>query len=65
MEGECFVCVRPANDKYGIVLPDGKVLQEKLLCERCVSDLREVEFIEIEESPVLMRGGESDNNTSG
>lgn len=61
MGGECFTCATPASAEYTLVLyhRDGEqqVLEGKVLCDQCAADLREVAWVEVTESPVLVRGG--------
>jgi hypothetical protein len=59
MEGEeCFHCVGPASERYTLVLETGKVVKDKWLCDECVSAFREEDWMEIHETPVLLRGGD-------
>lgn len=64
MDGECFACVGPASEQYTLILEGGKVIEDKWVCESCISDFRDEEWIEVHEAPVLMRGGSgSDQET--
>jgi len=49
MAGDCFVCVEPASDYYTVVLEGPRALSEQAICDRCVSELREEEWIEFQE----------------
>lgn len=61
MDGECFACVGPASEQYILVLESGKVLEDKWVCDGCLIDFRDEEWIEMHEAPVLMRGGNGNN----
>lgn len=61
MGGECFICVGPATERYTLVLEDDTRVEAKLLCEECVADVRDVEWIDVYEGPVLTRGGDDDH----
>lgn len=50
-----------ASKRYTLVLEQGKVLEDKLLCQACASAFQETDWIEVHESPVFMRGGNSDS----
>lgn len=59
-EDECFNCAEPASETYTLVLAPGRILEDKVLCDTCVSDFRDVEWIEVHEAPVLKRGNNED-----
>ena len=61
MSDECFMCVEPASDEYTVILPDGTILENKTVCESCLSDLRKTEWLNVIEGPVMTRG-ENDND---
>lgn len=60
MGGECFNCANAVEDRYTLVLNSGEVFKDKLLCEPCDSAFRGLDWIEVHEGPVLMRGGDDD-----
>ena len=51
---ECFVCVEPTSDRYSVTLERSKTLGEKVICDECVTDLREEDWIHIDPEPVLV-----------
>lgn len=59
--GECFNCAGEASERYTISFESGKILKDKLVCESCISDFRDIEWMSVSETPVLMRGGDSDD----
>lgn len=50
------------SDRYTLILDQGEILEDKLLCEPCASALRETEWIEVHEAPVRMRGGDGNDH---
>lgn len=61
MEGECFVCVSSASEKCTLVLPEGKQLENKVLCSECLSDLRALDFITVK-GPTTRQTGDTEVN---
>jgi hypothetical protein len=49
MGGECFICSEPAAGRYTLILEGSDHLEDKLVCEECLVELREIEWIEIRE----------------
>jgi len=48
MAEDCFVYVEPASDYYTVVLEGSRALSERAIYDRCVSELREEEWIEFQ-----------------
>lgn len=66
MEGECFNCANAATHRYTLVLASGKIFEEKFLCEGCSAAFQHDDWIELQETPLLMRGNTTtptDNDT--
>ena len=57
MDDECFVCAEPASDRYTVNLESSRTLEEKTLCDGCISDLRDEEWIDVRDEPVLAKDG--------
>lgn len=57
MEDECLVCVEPASDRYTVSMENSRTFERKILCDECVSDLRDEEWIDVRDEPVLARDG--------
>lgn len=55
---ECFNCDGPATERYTLVFESGKIFEDKLMCDACVADFNVLDWIEVREAPVLMRGNE-------
>lgn len=47
VDDECFNCTASASDSYTLVLSSEKVLEDTALCESCVSDFRDEDWIEL------------------
>lgn len=60
MTGECFMCADPARNKYTLILDTGQIFENKPLCPECHDSLEQTDFLEIQDEPVLIRGGNSD-----
>jgi hypothetical protein len=52
---ETVLCVESASEHYTVVLEGSRALSEQAICDECVSDLREEEWIKFQEG-----GGISD-----
>lgn len=46
--------------RYTLVVESGEIFKDKLLCEECASDFRNLDRVEVHEGPVLMRGGDDE-----
>lgn len=45
--GECFSCAQSASEYYTLVLEDSKIIEHVLVCEECMADFRDTEWIEV------------------
>lgn len=65
MEGECFNCSGDASERYTLILGPARCLKDRVICDDCVSVFQKAEGVEVQEEPVLMRGGKSLSKESG
>ncbi len=63
MNRECFMCVEPASDQYTKLLESGTMFEDKWVCEACIVELRQEDWIEVHEGSILMRGGDDHEET--
>jgi ribosome-binding protein aMBF1 (putative translation factor) len=49
MNKECFMCGQSAQGRYTLVLDNSKIIEDVVVCEECISDLRNTEWIEVYE----------------
>lgn len=56
MSEDCFNCGQPTSEQCTLVLEDSTVLKDKTLCQGCISELQDVEWIGLRDAPVLTRG---------
>jgi hypothetical protein len=49
MGGECFMCGQSAQGRYTLVLDNSKIIEDVVVCEECISDLRNTEWIKVYE----------------
>ena len=47
MAGECFQCVQPASDRYTLNLESSTEIEDVFVCEECLSDFRETDWIDV------------------
>ena len=47
MEQDCFNCAEPAKDRYTLVLESERLLEEKSVCDDCVSGFGRLDWMEI------------------
>lgn len=64
MSDECFNCAGPASEQYTLILPGGKVLENKSVCDPCISDFRDTEWMKVVEGEIMMRGSNEENETN-
>lgn len=62
MAKHCFNCDERASAAYTLILDSGELLEDKPMCERCRSFLGGLATVEIVEAPVLIRGGDGDED---
>lgn len=62
MSDECFNCAGAASEQYTLILHDGTVLQEKTVCDPCISDFRDTEWIKVREESVMVRGSNEEDD---
>lgn len=56
MGRECFICAGEAPEQYTLLFATDKVLKEQWMCDACYADFSQIDWIEITDSPVIMRG---------
>ena len=47
MSGECFQCIRPASDRYTLILDNETVIEDVFVCDECLAGYRETDWIEV------------------
>lgn len=57
MRDVCFACVRPASDRYTLILEDAKVIEDRAICDDCLSDFRGTEWISVYDTPAQVKDG--------
>jgi hypothetical protein len=60
--GDCFNCAGPATNRCTLILESDNILEDKLLCDPCLSDFRKVDWIEVQEESVLGGGDDTTDN---
>lgn len=58
--GECFHCYSPASARFTVILESVRTMEDKLVCNECLSGFRETDWVEVYEAPVLKRGNTED-----
>jgi hypothetical protein len=56
MSDKCFICVESASNRYTVILDQSKCLEQNLICDDCITDLEQEEWIELSEEPPDSRG---------
>lgn len=51
MSDNCLICVEPASNRYTVILDQSRCLEQKLLCDDCITDLEQEDWIELSEEP--------------
>ncbi len=46
------------RDNNTVIMEDSRTLGKKILCDECVSDLRDEEWIDVRDEPVLASDGD-------
>lgn len=65
MSEECFNCSSAATHRYTLLLGPEKILENKLLCDACAAAFRQETWLEIHDTPLLMRGADNpDDDTA-
>lgn len=59
MGGECFVCMGAASERYTLILEDSTVIEDKRVCNECLVSFQETDWIQVQDTPVLKRGGDT------
>ena len=49
MEDDCFNCARTASESYDLILDSRTVVEDVRVCEDCVSEFEEEDWIDVEE----------------
>jgi hypothetical protein len=60
-EEECINCNRPASERYGVYFDSGRTIEDVVLCEQCVDEFAQTDFMVVEPVPMLVRGCEDDS----
>lgn len=55
MGDKCLICVEPASNHYTVILDQSRYFEQTLLCDDCVTDLEQEEWIELSEEPADSR----------
>lgn len=51
MLGECFTCNMEGAERQTFILDSAKVIEDKLICEDCLAEFKELEWIEVKDDP--------------
>lgn len=62
MDKECFNCVEPASDRYTVIVEGSTVVDGAVMCDDCVSEFRDEDWIEVHDASTLMRGEDRDQD---
>lgn len=54
------MCVGDAEKRYTVILETNTILENNLICEDCLSDLQEEDWVEVHSEPLLRRGRDND-----
>ncbi|MFB6361249.1 MAG: hypothetical protein ABEH59_07995 [Halobacteriales archaeon] len=60
-EEECINCNRPAAERYGIYFDSGRTITDVVLCQECVDEFAETDFMAVEAAPILVRSCEDES----
>ena len=65
MSKECFICSELATDRYTLVLENTEFFEDKLICDDCIPDFQETEWISVYDTPDQITTEESRQDEAG